>query len=98
NKLIDALQEKALESSTAHYTCAIAIVSKYGEYCVHGWVHGTIYTTPQGDKGFGYDPLFIADGFTQTMAQIDSEIKSKISHRAKALVLAKPIIKMLSSQ
>jgi len=97
NKLITRLKEKDIPSSRAHYTCAIAIVSKHGEYSLHGWVHGTIGTTPQGDKGFGYDPLFVADGFTQTMAQIDSDIKSKISHRAKALVLAKPIIKMLSS-
>jgi len=97
NKLIDALKVKNIASSKAHYTCAIAIVSKDAEYCVHGWVHGTIETIPKGDKGFGYDPLFVADGYMDSMAQIDSEIKSKISHRAKALVLAKPIIKMLSS-
>ncbi|MBN2825352.1 MAG: RdgB/HAM1 family non-canonical purine NTP pyrophosphatase [Campylobacterales bacterium] len=95
DKLINNLTQKSLASSKAHYTCAIAIVSKYDTYCVHGWVHGSIDTTPKGDQGFGYDPLFTPDGYTQTMAEISPELKSKISHRAKALVLAKPIIEML---
>lgn len=95
NKLIDNLTQKSLTSSKAHYTCAIAIVSQYGVYCVHGWVHGTINTLPKGDQGFGYDPLFAPDGYHQTMAQMSRELKSKISHRAKALALAKPIVEML---
>lgn len=94
-KLIDTLTQKSLTSSKAHYTCAIAIVSKYGTYCVHGWMHGTLNTLRKGNGGFGYDPLFTPDGYTQTMAEMDLEIRSKISHRAKALQLAKPIIKML---
>jgi len=95
-KLIDALKKKNVDSSDAHYTSAIAIVCEEGEYCVHGWVHGEISTTAKGNKGFGYDPLFTPRGYDQTMAQIDSSIKSQISHRAKALALAKPIIEMLS--
>jgi len=96
DKLIDALEQKGLSSSPAHYTSAIAIVSKYGTYCVHGWVYGTISTTPRGDRGFGYDPLFCAEGLNETMAEIASETKAEISHRAKALKLAKPIIEMLN--
>jgi len=97
DKLIDELQSKNINSSQANYTCAISIVSKYGTYCVHGWVYGEISTTPKGDKGFGYDPLFTPIGYNQTMAQIDKNLKSKISHRAEALKLAKPIIEMCNS-
>ncbi len=94
-KVVNKLQEKGLTSSKAHYTAAIAIVSKFGEYVVHGWMHGEVITTPRGDKGFGYDPIFIPEGYKQTLGELDSDIKHTISHRFKALNLAKPIIEML---
>ena len=97
DKLITNLDAKNIQNCEAHYTCAISIVSKYGTYCVHGWIYGEISTTPKGDKGFGYDPLFTPIGYNQTMAQIDKSLKSKISHRANALKLAKPIIEMCNS-
>ncbi|KIM06664.1 MAG: nucleoside-triphosphate diphosphatase [Sulfurovum sp. FS08-3] len=95
DKLIDNLAQKSLTSSKAHYTCAIAVVSCYGVYCVHGWIYGTVNTLPKGNQGFGYDPLFTPDGYYQTMAQMSRELKSTISHRARALKLTKPIIEML---
>jgi XTP/dITP diphosphohydrolase len=73
-------------------------VSKYGEYVVHGWMHGDVIDTPIGEKGFGYDPLFIPNGFEKTLGELDDEIKSKISHRGQALALAKPIIGMLQKK
>ncbi len=94
DKLVSKLKDKNINSCEANYTCAISIVSKYGTYCIHGWVYGDLSTTLKGDKGFGYDPLFTPFGYNQTMAQIDNSLKSKISHRAKALELAKPIIEM----
>jgi len=94
-KLIDAVKEKGLKSTPAYYTAAIAIVSKYGEYVVHGWMHGDVINEPRGDKGFGYDPMFIPAGFDKTLGELDDDIKSEISHRGKALELAKPIINML---
>ena len=48
------------------------------------------------DNGFGYDFMFIPDGFDKTIGQIDESIKLQISHRSKGLELAKPILKMLS--
>ena len=47
---------------------------------------GNIIDTPVGENGFGYDPLFVPDGFQRTFAQFDSEEKNEISHRAKALL------------
>jgi XTP/dITP diphosphohydrolase len=94
-KLIDAVKEKGLKSTPAYYTAAIAIVSKYGEYVVHGWMHGDVIDESRGDKGFGYDGMFIPNKYTQTLGELDDDVKSEISHRGKALALAKPIINML---
>jgi XTP/dITP diphosphohydrolase len=97
-KLIDAVKEKSVKSTPAYYTAAIAIVSKYGEYVVHGWMHGDVLDHTRGDKGFGYDPMFIPAGMDKTLGELDDDVKSKISHRGKALALAKPIIQMLKSK
>ncbi len=94
-KAINKLKALNLESSKANYCAAIAIVSKWGEYIVHGWMYGDVITTPKGNNGFGYDPIFIPEGFNKTVAELDNSIKQKISHRFKALNLAKPIIDML---
>ncbi|WP_309500092.1 RdgB/HAM1 family non-canonical purine NTP pyrophosphatase [Sulfurovum sp.] len=97
-KLIEAVKAKDVKSTPAYYTAAIAIVSKYGEYVVHGWMHGDVLDEARGEKGFGYDPMFIPKGYSQTLGELDDAIKSKISHRAKALELAKPIINMLQTK
>ena len=97
-KLIEAVKEKGLKSTPAYYTAAIAIVSKYGEYVVHGWMHGDVIDEAKGDKGFGYDPMFIPVGMDLTLGELDDDVKSKISHRGKALELAKPIIWMLKNK
>jgi len=98
HKLIEALKEKGLKTTPAYYTAAIAIVSKYGEYVVHGWMHGDVIDEARGDKGFGYDPIFIPAGFDKTLGELDDAVKKKISHRAQALKLAQPIIKMLKGK
>ncbi len=97
-KLIDAVKAKGLKETPAYYTAAIAIVSKYGEYVVHGWMHGKVIDEARGDKGFGYDPMFIPAGFDKTLGELDDDVKSAISHRGKALALAKPIIQMLKQK
>ena len=97
-KLIEAVKEKGLKFTPAYYTAAIAIVSKYGEYVVHGWMHGDVIDEARGDKGFGYDPMFIPSGMELTLGELEDDVKSKISHRGKALELAKPIIKMLQNK
>lgn len=91
-KLVEALKEKNLQTSPAHYTAAIAIVSREGESCVHGWMHGDIITELRGENGFGYDPIFIPSGYRQTLGELSNDIKKGLSHRSKALELAKILI------
>jgi XTP/dITP diphosphohydrolase len=94
-KLIDTLADRNIERTPAYYTAAIAIVGERGAYIVHGWMHGEVIPQARGDKGFGYDPMFIPEGFEQTLGELDDDIKKGISHRAKALALAKPIIGLM---
>jgi XTP/dITP diphosphohydrolase len=51
----------------------------------HGSVEGVIAERPRGDRGFGYDPVFIPAGFDQTFAEMGEELKNQISHRAVAI-------------
>ncbi|WP_086240762.1 non-canonical purine NTP pyrophosphatase [Campylobacter devanensis] len=95
-KLITELNKLGLSQSNAFYTACIGICSKFGEYGVHGFMHGKVIDKELGDNGFGYDFMFIPDGFDKTIGQIDESIKLQISHRSKGLELAKPILKMLS--
>lgn len=91
-KLVEALKAKGLSESPAFYTAAISIVCKEGEYTVHGWMHGKVIDTPRGDGGFGYDPMFIPEGYALTLGELDPEIKKSLSHRSKALSLAKVVL------
>ena len=95
-KLVDNIKAKGVDRTLAYYTASIAIVSKYGEYSVHGWMYGDVITTPRGDNGFGYDPIFIPQGYNKSLGELENSIKKSISHRSKALKLAKPIIKLLN--
>ncbi len=94
-KLIEELEALGISETAAYYTASIAIVSRFGEYVVHGWMYGDVIDEKRGDKGFGYDPIFIPEGYAQTIGELDEEIKSIISHRAKAFALTKPIVQML---
>jgi len=94
-KLVESVKEAGVERTSAYYTASIAIVSRYGEYVVHGWMYGDVLATTRGEKGFGYDPMFVPYGYEKTLGELEDEVKKEISHRAKALALAKPIIKML---
>jgi len=74
------------EKRTARYRCALALANS-GE-CVltsEGTVEGRIAAQPQGNGGFGYDPLFYLPDLGKTMAEIDLETKNSLSHRGRAL-------------
>lgn len=76
------------ESRKAHYTCAIALVKPDGTtVTAEGYLHGEIGFEEKGENGFGYDPLFILPERGCTTAEISSEEKNAISHRAEALKL-----------
>lgn len=93
-RLVETIKSAGFSSSPAHYTASIAIASKDGVFTVHGYMYGTAITEPRGDKGFGYDPMFIPEGFDKTLGELDDEIKNMISHRGRALVNAKALLKM----
>ncbi|PRX28915.1 XTP/dITP diphosphohydrolase [Orenia metallireducens] len=85
-KLLELLKDIPLAEREAYFICAMAFVSTEGkEYTVTGKCHGHITFKAQGEEGFGYDPLFIPKGYKKSFAQLGSEVKNKISHRAKAL-------------
>jgi len=98
NKVVESVKNGGFESSSAHYTAAIAIVSKEGESCVHGWMYGDVSVYPRGENGFGYDPIFTPSGYTKTLGELDSEVKVGLSHRSKALNLAKILIDQIKTQ
>jgi len=93
--LMKNIKAKGVENSPAFYTAAIAIVTKNLERTVHGWMYGTALTNAVGEGGFGYDPMFIPLGYDKTLGELDDEIKKKLSHRSKALSLAKKVLKTL---
>ena len=70
----------------AHYVCVLVLAGPGGvEQIFEGRCEGRLLREPRGRAGFGYDPLFIADGQTKTFAEISPDVKNRISHRAKAL-------------
>jgi XTP/dITP diphosphohydrolase len=83
---LDKLHNEAPPGSRARYVCVIAHVTPDGdEQLFEGRVHGTLATDPSGTKGFGYDPIFIADDTPgRTMADLDDDEKDAISHRGAA--------------
>ncbi len=94
-KLILKLKEKNLDKTKAFYTACIAIVYKNETYTVHGWMHGNVISKQLGDSGFGYDPMFIPNGFENTLGELSHEIKKEFSHRSKALKLAKKVLDVI---
>lgn len=86
-KLLDNM--KGASSRKARFVCVIALAND-GEVVetFTGEVKGTIAESPRGANGFGYDPVFIPDGYDKTFAELDASVKNKISHRARAVKAA----------
>ena len=94
-KLISKLNELNLEKTPAFYTACIALIYKNEVYTVHGWMHGIVVNKEVGENGFGYDPMFIPNGFDKTLGELPNEIKKEFSHRSKALKLAKKVLDVI---
>jgi XTP/dITP diphosphohydrolase len=94
-KLIENLNAKNIEKTPAFYTACIAIVYKNEVYTVHGWMHGNVINKEIGEGGFGYDPMFIPNGFNKTLGELPHEVKKEFSHRSKALSLAKKVLDVI---
>jgi len=85
-RLLDELDGVASESRRSAFVCAMAFVMPDGrEQLFLGRVGGCILTEERGSGGFGYDPLFLVDGFGRSMAELSVEEKNSISHRGQAL-------------
>lgn len=73
------------ERRGAAFVCAAAFVDGAGELVTEGRMPGRLVDAPRGNNGFGYDPIFVADGNTLTNGELAPEVKDEISHRGKAL-------------
>ncbi len=95
-KLVEKLKEQGISSTSAYYTAAMAMVDDNGrEYCVHGWMHGKVIDKPRGSNGFGYDPIFVPEGYDETLGELDSSVKKAFSHRSRAIELVRVLLKSL---
>ena len=77
---------KGINNRNARFRCIVAYVSDGVVQTFEGIVNGKITDEKAGSGGFGYDPVFIPDGYNQTFAELKPEIKNKISHRAIAVM------------
>ncbi len=84
SKLLAALSGVSAPQRLARFTCCLVLVSHAQEYVATGHCNGSILKHPEGDTGFGYDPLFQPDGHAQSFAALGSTLKQQISHRAAA--------------
>lgn len=92
----NALLLKNLEGASdrsAHFTCAIALIAPDGtEHLAVGRCFGKIALSPSGAGGFGYDPLFLPEGFATSFAELSADAKNAISHRGRALAEVRRIL------
>ncbi len=95
--LLQNMKAAAPDRRQARFKAAVALASPQGElYITEGVCQGSIGFAPQGEGGFGYDPLFVLPEGTKTMAQLTMAEKNEISHRGEALKKILPILKNYS--
>jgi len=97
--LLAKLKEIPWEQRTARFRCVIAIALPEGatNLC-HGECRGILAFEPKGENGFGYDPIFYLPEFDKTMAELSSDIKNQISHRARAAQKAYRVLEQLAEK
>jgi XTP/dITP diphosphohydrolase len=94
--VLEQLEGVPHDERGASFVCCIAVVfpataeREADEFTVEAHWRGSLTTAPQGQNGFGYDPIFVPDGFGITSAEFDPEQKNLLSHRALALALLGP--------
>ena len=85
NKRLLLERLKGVENRAAQFRTAVALIMGGKEYLFEGIVRGRIATEQHGEGGFGYDPLFVPEGYDRTFAQMSAEEKNAISHRGRAV-------------
>ena len=83
NKLLHEMENK--ENRKARFRTVIALILNGKEYLFEGIVNGTIINEKRGGSGFGYDPIFVPDTYSETFAEMGNDIKNQISHRDEAV-------------
>ena len=92
--LLSELKDVPQERRTARFRCVVALASPDGrEEAVEGVVEGIITDAPRGTGGFGYDPLFFYPSLGRTFADLDPSVKNRVSHRGRALALAREVLR-----
>ena len=88
-RLFELMRNSGSDDRRARFVCSMALANERGQviHTVRAECAGAIARQPRGSNGFGYDPIFIPDGFDQTFGQLGNEVKRSISHRAKAAEL-----------
>jgi len=100
-KVLREIQEISNPTYEARFRCAVVLALPAGhasgirEVVREGEIVGKIVLTPRGTNGFGYDPIFQPDGYTQTTAELPAEVKDQISHRGRALQAIIPELEKL---
>jgi len=91
--LLRQLFDLEVADRTAQFVCAMALVLPDGsEHVCLGTMSGRLTSAAVGENGFGYDPLFVADGYDQTTAELDAAAKDAISHRGQAIRAIVPVL------
>ncbi len=84
-KLEQAMRGVPAERRGAHFLCVLVVQGPGGaEEVFEGLCRGRLLESPRGDAGFGYDPLFVPDGYDRSYAELGEDVKNRISHRAQA--------------
>ena len=86
DKVLKEMKEIPIEDRSARFVCVLAI-ARPGEETIFvtGYCEGQIKTEQGGENGFGYDPIFVPEGYTETMAELEPAEKNQISHRKQAM-------------
>jgi len=94
--LLAQLRDVPWEQRTARFRCVVLIATPSGEiHSAEGVCEGLISFEPAGQEGFGYDPVFYLPNYSCTMAQLPQAEKNRISHRARAVEAALPVLRRL---
>ena len=91
-KLLNEMENVPIERRGAQFRCAIAFVDGEHEFTIEDVCKGIIIHSPQGNDGFGYDPIFFVPEYGKSFAEMSPELKNNISHRGKALTKIKPYL------
>jgi XTP/dITP diphosphohydrolase len=95
-KLLAELGDRPAEERAARFRCAIALVLPDGtEILTEGTCEGVIGQGPRGSNGFGYDPIFYMPALGRSMAELEPEVKDRVSHRGRAAMRLKPALRRL---